>query len=62
MFIQAVYKIIMLGFHTDYFIEEKNFKMIKSRYTNQALTNQFLSDVRSHTRVLHYWFVIVLTY
>ena len=61
MFIQAVYKIIMLGFHTDYFIEEK-ILMIKSRYTNQALTNQFLSDVRSHTRVLHYWFVIVLTY
>ena len=52
----------MLGFHTDYFIEEKNFKMIKSRYTNQALTNQFLSDVGSRTRVLHYWFVNVLTY
>ena len=32
MFIQAVYKIIMLGFHTDYFIEEKNFNDKKQIY------------------------------
>ena len=62
MFIQGIYEIIMLVFNTDYFTEEKFFKMVKSRYTTQAMTNQILSDIRSRIRVLHYLFVNVLPY
>ena len=34
IFIQGVYKMIALEINTDYFIEEQNLKMVKSKYPN----------------------------
>ena len=42
-------------------MEFLNYK-VSFHSNNQALTNQFLSDVRSRTPVLHYLFVNVIIY